>query len=74
MVDGAETAPNEKSSESPNVKSDQESAVQKEIATFVDATDSLLATSPLTLWAVESAHRNASQELSTFAKTKCEIV
>src|ERR1700687_795487 len=55
----------------PDDKKAKESGVKKEIAKFVGGTDSLVATAPLALWAVEAAHRGAYKEYKLFWDTKC---
>jgi hypothetical protein len=49
----------------------KESAVRKELDKFITATDSMVATAPLALWAVEAAHRGAYKEYKTFWETRC---
>jgi hypothetical protein len=46
-------------------------SIEKEIEKFTNATDSLVATGPLALWAVEAACRGTSQEYKTFVETNC---
>jgi hypothetical protein len=49
-------------------------SIEKELEKFTKAADSLVATAPLALWAVEAAHRGAHQELKAFVETNCTNV
>ena len=49
----------------------QKSGIKKEVEKFISATDSLVATAPLALWAIEAAHRGAYKEYMNFWQTKC---
>lgn len=47
------------------------SVIKVELERFINATDSLVATAPLALWALEAAHRGSYQEYQAFWSTKC---
>jgi hypothetical protein len=70
MVKNAEPSPKEKlaSPESPKAR---ESGIAQEVDKFVNGTASLVATAPLSLWAVDTARRSAYKEHKTFVHSKC---